>query len=104
VVPPFVPESLWDSLKLGEAMERLLSKSSFVVPIRAMIFNYLIASRVSGLISNGSKGEAKNAPLPYYYPSLSPLIKIKRTLQISLYHKLNNLFALDLAEPKIRRR
>jgi len=102
LVPPFALGLLWDRLKLGESLERLLSNSSFVAPIKAMVFNRLIAPGSDLATSQWVKGQyiggiSEGILLQHYYRSLSQLVQIKQPLEIDLYNKLNNLFTLDFS-------
>lgn len=99
---PFALELLWDTLKLGDTLERLLANPNFVAPIKTMVFNRLIDPRSELATSQWVKGEyiedvPKDVPLQHYYRSLTQLVQIKYPLETNLYNKLNNLFTLDFS-------
>ena len=99
---PFALGLLWDTLMLGEVLQRLLANPSFVAPVKTMIFNRLIALKSELATSQWVKGQyiegvIEDIPLQHYYRSLSRLVHIKRPLEISLYNRLNNLFSLDFS-------
>lgn len=54
---PFALGLLWDNLKLGETLERLLTNPSFVAPVKSMVFNRLIAPKSELATSQWVKGE-----------------------------------------------
>lgn len=99
---PFALGLLWDSLMLGETLQRLIGNSFYVAPIKAMVFNRLIAPGSELATSEWIKkeyieGATRDIPLQHYYRSLSHLVKIKRHLEASIYNQLNNLFTLDFS-------
>jgi len=99
---PFGLELLWDSLRLGDTLQRLLTNPSFAAPIKTMVFNRLIDPKSELATIQWVKGQyiegvTEDIPLQHYYRSLSQLVHIKRPLEISLYNRLNNLFTLDFS-------
>ncbi len=99
---PFALGLLWDTLNMSGTFERLLTNPSFVSPIKTMVFNHLIEPSSELATSQWVKGQylegvPEDVPLHHYYRSLNQLVQIKRPLETSLYHKLNNLFTLDFS-------
>jgi len=100
-------QKLWDEIDakelIKECSKKLKIKFDISLPVKIMVFNRLIEPKSKLKVSEWYKRQYfketfnNQIPLQNFYRSLDHLMKIKGSLENSLYFKLTNLFTLDLS-------